>query len=158
MKLFGLEVTPGVFIPKSCPEQCRLLSQTRLLKVLVQFWKSPAMVCWLNIVVEHWNRLPQEVVESLSLEIFRSNLDTVLSKVVYWSLLEQEGWAKLVGPSLVLSNHTYSVILWFCELSEVPFSKCSMLKWLNLILHGVLEVIPTWQSFWRKNAWLQWNI
>lgn len=45
------------------------------------------------------------------MEIFRSNLETTLSKVVYWSLLEQGGWASLVGSSLVLSNLTHSVIL-----------------------------------------------
>ena len=29
-------------------------------------------------VTEHWNRLPREVVESLSMEIFKTHLDTYL--------------------------------------------------------------------------------
>ena len=33
-------------------------------------------------VTEHWHRLPREVVESLSLEIFKSHLDTVLGNWV----------------------------------------------------------------------------
>ncbi|KFV88512.1 hypothetical protein N308_06502, partial [Struthio camelus australis] len=33
-------------------------------------------------VVEHWDRLPREVVGSPSLEIFKSQLDTALSSLV----------------------------------------------------------------------------
>ena len=33
-------------------------------------------------VTEHWKRLPREVVESPSLEIFKSHLDRVLDNVV----------------------------------------------------------------------------
>ena len=33
-------------------------------------------------VTEHWNRLPMEVVESPSLEILKSHLDTVLDSLL----------------------------------------------------------------------------
>ncbi|KFV78393.1 hypothetical protein N308_05552, partial [Struthio camelus australis] len=33
-------------------------------------------------VTEHWNRLPREVVESPSLEIFKTCLDAILSNVL----------------------------------------------------------------------------
>ncbi|KFV79396.1 hypothetical protein N308_00238, partial [Struthio camelus australis] len=33
-------------------------------------------------VTEHWNRLPREVVESPSLEIFRTRLDVILGNLL----------------------------------------------------------------------------
>lgn len=38
---------------------------------------------------EHWHRLPTEVVESPSLGVFRSHLDTVLGNQLLVTLLEQ---------------------------------------------------------------------
>ena len=45
-------------------------------------------------VTEHWNRLPREVVESPSLEIFKTHLDNVLCSLLYVALLWQGGWTR----------------------------------------------------------------
>ena len=43
-------------------------------------------------VMEHWHRLPREVVESPSLEIFKTHLDKVLCSLLGETLLLQGGW------------------------------------------------------------------
>ena len=43
-------------------------------------------------VTEPWPRLPREVVESPSLEIFQTRLDKVLYSLLWVTLLGQEGW------------------------------------------------------------------
>jgi len=45
-------------------------------------------------VTEHWHQLPREVVESPSLEIFRSHLDPFLGNKLYMALPEQYGWTR----------------------------------------------------------------
>ena len=42
-------------------------------------------------VPEQWHRLPREAVESASLEIFKTCLDTVLSPLLWVCLLKQGG-------------------------------------------------------------------
>ena len=64
-------------------------------------------------VTEPWNRLPREVVESPSLEIFKAFLDKVLRSLLWVTLLRQEGWTR--WPTEVPSNPYHSVILWFCD-------------------------------------------
>ncbi|PKU44042.1 hypothetical protein llap_5660 [Limosa lapponica baueri] len=45
-------------------------------------------------VEEHWNRLPREVVESPSLETFKTRLDKFLCNLLYVDLLWQGGWTR----------------------------------------------------------------
>ena len=45
-------------------------------------------------VTEHWNRLPREVVESPSLEMFKTRLDKVLCSLLWVTLLRQGGWTR----------------------------------------------------------------
>jgi len=37
-------------------------------------------------VVRHWNRLPREVVDTLSLEAFKARMDRALSNLVWWKV------------------------------------------------------------------------
>lgn len=43
-------------------------------------------------VVGHWHRLPRDVMESLSLDVFTNHLDVVLRKVVSGAIMVVSGW------------------------------------------------------------------
>jgi len=45
-------------------------------------------------VVTHWNRLPSEAVDPLSLEAFKARLDGALNNLVYWEVSQPiaGGW------------------------------------------------------------------
>jgi len=45
-------------------------------------------------VTEHWNRLPREVMESPSLEIFKAHLHEVLCSLLQVTLLWQGSWTR----------------------------------------------------------------
>jgi len=45
-------------------------------------------------VTEHWNRLPRGVVDSPSVEIFKTHLDVVLCILLQVTLLQQGGWTR----------------------------------------------------------------
>lgn len=45
-------------------------------------------------LADNLHRLPREVAKSLSLEVFKSSLDTVLENLLQVSLLEQEDWSR----------------------------------------------------------------
>ena len=43
-------------------------------------------------VVRHWNRLPREVVDAPSLEVFKARLDGALSNLVRWKVSLPMAW------------------------------------------------------------------
>jgi len=45
-------------------------------------------------VMEHWNRLPRGVVDSASLEIFKTRLNKVLCSLLQMTLVQQGGWTR----------------------------------------------------------------
>lgn len=55
-------------------------------------------------VIEHWKMLPREFMESPSLEIFKSHLDTVLGNVLKVTLFGRGGGLGDIQRSLPVST------------------------------------------------------
>lgn len=69
-------------------------------------------------VTEHWHRLPREVVESLSSEVIKTQLDMILGNQLWVLLLEQHQ---------VTSENSFlppplPVILWIHRKSPFPWN------------------------------------
>lgn len=45
-------------------------------------------------VIKHWNRLPREIVETSSWEIFRTSVSMVLRNLLELTLIEQQDWTR----------------------------------------------------------------
>lgn len=52
-------------------------------------------------VVSHWNKLPGEAVDALSLEAFKARLEGIVSNLVWWkvSLPTAGNWNKMIFQS-----------------------------------------------------------
>ena len=116
--LFSSWYSPAAWVWGSLQDRSPALSDTR--------WRGstavhvPAAVPLLQAVLvqgSHANH-DREVVESPSLEIFKTRLDKVLCSLLYVTLLRQGGWTR--WPTEVPSNPYYSVILWFCDSQPFP--------------------------------------
>ena len=81
-----------------------------------------SLLRWLDIrrkfltqrVVTHWNRLPKEVVNAPSLEVFKTRLDVALGSLVWWlATLHLAGGLKLDGHCGPFQARTFydSIIL-----------------------------------------------
>ena len=111
-------------------------------------------------VTEHWNRLPREVVESPSLEIFKTHLDKILCNLLWVTLLQQGRWTR--WSTEVPSSPYYSVILWFCDFPG--YSGNCVFPCLKCLLAGFIaehqkiplflgEILPSLLTvFWGAGA------
>lgn len=65
-------------------------------------------------VIKHWKRLTTDIVESSSLEIFRIQLDMILSNLFLWSCSEQE-----VGPDNLQRYLPVSAVLGVVKMFKI---------------------------------------
>ena len=48
--------------------------------------KEEVLCCGKGTVMRHWNRLPRDVMDAPSLEVFKARLDGALSNLVQWKV------------------------------------------------------------------------
>uniref|UniRef100_A0A8C3FKC6 HTH CENPB-type domain-containing protein n=1 Tax=Chrysemys picta bellii TaxID=8478 RepID=A0A8C3FKC6_CHRPI len=64
--------------------------------------------CKLQKLVKHWNKLPKEVVESLSLDIFKSRLDNHLSgMLIHWLNLRRNKGVSISGEMMMAQTKIF---------------------------------------------------
>ena len=93
-----------------------------------------------------WGDASRKVVESPSLEIFKTRLDKVLCSLLWVTLLWQGVWTR--WPTEVPSNPEHSVICDFHQ-AQATFSKVydiSAIFWQSTAFR---EALWCWVSFWR---------
>lgn len=92
-------------------------------------------------VIKHWNKLPSEIVESLSLEVFKTQLDKIPSHLLLFTLRFAGGWTKqspempfnlnhfAISEAILFSN--FSFIHFPCSVGRIDqFVSCSGLEFL----------------------------
>jgi len=142
IKISSLIPSPSVKVSK---EESMTLSQS--LPFPDELWRS--IFLWkfrLNMrksffplrIMEHWNRLPREVVESPSLEILKTRLDAVLCSLLWVTLLRRG--VGLDDPQRSLPTPT---ILWFCVCHDHGYLHLSAWRRGNTpCICGVLIFVP----------------
>lgn len=101
--------------------------------------------------VKHWKRLPREVAQSPSLEVFKTLLDEALSNVVWprsWPCFEHEIGLETSWGSFSLSYPMIqiSLLLTDSHLSPMLPARHSLLPHPSANPSGTLNLTPAWQE------------
>ena len=109
-----------------------------------EMWPKRSFILLKSGTLKKWNRLPRQVVDSPSLEIFKTRLDKVLCSLLWVTLLQQG--VGLDDPQRCLPTPN---MLWFCgkkmtiDLLESFFKSCHCYKLLGLSARKIPLVIYT---------------